>query len=68
MWGPSETNTSAEKAVAGLPHSIYAAALYLLGLAAEECGNVEIVSRDILGDVADILLYLMNNGLLFAGG
>lgn len=43
-------------------------ALCLLGLAAEESRNVKVVGRDVLGDVADILLNLMNNGLLFAGG
>jgi hypothetical protein len=56
-----------KKAAAGLPHFKKPGDLGLLGLATEECRDVEIVAGNFARDIADILLYLVDDGLLFVG-
>jgi len=56
-----------EKRLLGLPHSIKTGDLGLLGLTTQECGNVEIVAGNLACDVANVLLYLVDDGLLFVG-
>jgi len=55
------------KAAARLPHSIRTGDLRLLGLTTQKCGYVEIVAGNFACDIANVLLNLVYDGLLFVG-